>query len=345
MVRNMEGFVLLSGEAPELALAELRGALAAMGSPVKAVSVQGQAVILDGMPPRGLSKRLGFSHFTGILDEVTGPGIENIGEGVRTSIELIGEEETLSWTVRSPRSGTAPLPSEVFQSVEREVRASGRKVKHRGADRELFVVVYDKAYIGRISEVSSRNSAEKRRGSRMPFNRPVIMDPRLARVLVNLSGLPQGSRVLDPFLGPAGLAIEGADLGLEVVGVEMDPRVCGGARDNIEHLGLSGSIEVHNGDSRKFRSYPWAADAGPFDGIITDPPFGRSAPTHGNETGDLLLDVLEEVSDLLRKGATLVVDAPDPEHVRNIPGFRQKMELSLRVHKSMTRYIGVLTKE
>ncbi|MGA1792795.1 MAG: TRM11 family SAM-dependent methyltransferase [Thermoplasmatota archaeon] len=341
----MEGFVLISGEAPELALAELEGALSAMGSGLRITSAHGQAVLLDGPPPQGLARRLGFSHFTGILDEVTGPELKEIESGVRSSIGLTSRKEALSWTVRSPRSGIGPEPSEIFEAVDREVRASDRKVRHREPDNELFVVISDKAYVGRITEASSRNSAERRRGSKMPFNRPVIMDPRLARVLVNLSGLPSDSKIVDPFLGPAGLAIEAADMGMKVLGVEMDPRICKGARDNIEFLGLSGSIEVHEGDSRKFKSYPWAEHAGPFDGMITDPPFGRSAATHGNETGELLLDVLKEVSDLLKKGAPLVVDAPDPGHIQNIPGFLQKKELSLRVHKSMTRYIGVLVKE
>ncbi|MGA1820780.1 MAG: TRM11 family SAM-dependent methyltransferase [Thermoplasmatota archaeon] len=341
----MEGFVLISGEAPELALAELEGALTATGGPVKVLLRYGLSAVLDGLPPEGLAERLGFSHFTGILDMTTGPGLDEIIEGVRTSIGLARPGHSISWTVRASRSGTGPSPSEIFEAVDREVRTFGRKVRHREPDLKLFIIASDRTMIGRVTEASSRSSAERRRGSKMPFNRPVIMDPRLARVLVNLSGLPPGSRVLDPFLGPAGLAIEAADLGLKVTGVEMDPRICKGARENIEHLGLSGSVEVREGDSRRFRGYSWAENAGPFDGIITDPPFGRSAATHGNETGDLLIDVLKEVFPLLKEGAPVVVDAPDPEHIRNIPGFRQKKELSLRVHKSMTRYIGVLVKE
>ncbi|MGA1847905.1 MAG: TRM11 family SAM-dependent methyltransferase [Thermoplasmatota archaeon] len=208
----------------------------------------------------------------------------------------------------------------------------------------MFIIVRDKAYIGWIGEWTQRNSAALRRGSRMPFNRPVMMDPRLARVLVNLSGLPPGSLILDPFLGPGGLAIEAAHLGLEVIGMEMDPVICKGARENVSHQGLSDSIRIIEGDSRELCKDPGSLGIAKIDGIITDPPFGRSAGTMGKDPGDLLVEVLREVADLMDAGAPLVLDSSSPGILENLPGFDLERRFDIRVHRSMTRSIGVLEK-
>ncbi|MBN1389376.1 MAG: RsmD family RNA methyltransferase [Candidatus Thermoplasmatota archaeon] len=339
----MNGLVLLTGEAPELALAELEGALDSMGQPVRVSYCRGQVVILDAPPPPGLAPRLGFSHFSGTVYEMTGASLDKIASGARSYMERTAPLSSLSWIVKVVGGGDGVLkPSDIFNTVEQQARDMGRMVRHRDPDITLFIIVHEEAFIGRVLETSSRTSAMSRRGSRMPFNRPVIMDPRLARVMVNLAGLPPGSTILDPFLGPAGLAIEAADLGLKVVGIEKDPRIHRGALSNIEHVGLSDMIIARNADSKMLRSYPWTGELPVFDGIITDPPFGRSAATHGQDTGALLSDVLVETAELVKEGAPLVIDAPDPEHIRKVPGYILKKELSLRIHKSMTRYIGVL---
>ncbi|MBN1539053.1 MAG: RsmD family RNA methyltransferase [Candidatus Thermoplasmatota archaeon] len=340
----MKGLVLLTGEAPELAFAELEGAFKAVDGPARISHRIGQTVIMDEAPPRGLAPRLGFSHFSGTLDEITGTTLDEMIAGVRSCIGQLDPGYSISWALKVQRRLEGFGPSALYQAMEEEARRLGRKVRHRRPDVKLFIIVHDQAFIGRVLEASSRSAAGSRRGSSMPFNRPVIMDPRLARVLVNLSGLPPGRTILDPFLGPAGLAIEAADLGLEVLGIEKDPNIHRGALLNIEHLGLSDRITTRNADSKRVRSYPWAKELPAFDGIITDPPFGRSAATYGDGTGKLLSDVLEETSGFVKKGSPLVVDAPDPEHIRDICGYSMKKELSLRVHKSMTRYIGVLEK-
>ena len=262
-----------------------------------------------------------------------------------SSLDLLPSGDSVSWTVRSPGSSEGPPAREIFDAIDEVARGRGFLIRHREPDHRIFVNVSDRSYVGRIKEFSSRASAEARRGSRMPFNRPVIMDPRLARALVNLSGLPPGDSVLDPFLGPAGLAIEAADMGLKVLGVEKDPAIFRGALKNIEEMGLGDMIIARNGDSKRFMSYEWSAELAPFDGIITDPPFGRSAATHGDETGKLLGDVLDEVSGLILKGGPLVVDAPSREHLLDIPDFELRKELSLRVHRSLTRHIGVLERK
>jgi tRNA (guanine10-N2)-dimethyltransferase len=340
----MAGMVFLTGEAPDLALAEVKGALKAIGSTTQVRKHDHQIVVLTNDPPRGLASRLGFSHFSGMIDEITSFGIKEVLEGVHSSMQRIDEDKSISWQVKVPKDLTDFSSSDLFQMIDDLARANGRLIKHREPDQKIFVIVRKEAYIGRILEISDRLSAESRRGSKMPFNRPIVMDPRLSRVLVNLSGLPIGSKVLDPFIGPAGLAIEAATLGLKVFGVEKDPEIYRGARINIEHLGLSNNILIRNGDSRKIAGYPWSRELDDIDGVITDPPFGRSATTGGSEPGKLINDVMGQIFDMLPKLAPLVIDSHSPAIIENIRGFHAEEMFNFRIHKSMTRHIALLRK-
>jgi tRNA (guanine10-N2)-dimethyltransferase len=169
------------------------------------------------------------------------------------------------------------------------------------------------------------------------------MDPRLARAMLNISGLPPGSRILDPFMGPGGLAVEASHLGLRYTGIEIDPEILSGARRNLEYLG--GDIPARGvlGDSRRMDEL----DLGPeryFDGIVTDPPFGRSASLRGSEGGRLVREVLGKAHRLLREGSPVVLDAADPTFLNDLEGFRLELTLPHRVHRSLTRHIIVLTK-
>jgi tRNA (guanine10-N2)-dimethyltransferase len=341
----MKGFVLLTGEAPDLALAEVNGALKALSSSEKAERVEGQIAVMNGAPPPGLAKRLGFSHFTGILDEVRSLELEDIIKGAKASLEKVQKPVSVSFRVKVPK-GKAPFSSSnLFETMDRIAREKGYAVRHRDPDQKLFVIVGEKAYIGRITMITERLSTNSRRGSKMPYNRPIVMDPRLARVLVNLSGLPPKSMIVDPFLGPAGLAVEAAHLGIKVLGIEKEAEIYHGARVNVEHLGLSDMIEIRSGDSRKLRDLPWMKGYEGFDGIITDPPFGRSATTGGADPGKLLNEVLSEVSSLLDKGAPLVLNSHSPDLIEDISGFELMERYSFRVHRSMTRHIAVLKKQ
>jgi tRNA (guanine10-N2)-dimethyltransferase len=341
----MAGMVFLTGEAPDLALAEVKGALKAIGSISQVESPDDQIALLSDDPPQGLARRLGFSHFSGMVDSVVSLDIENILDGIPSSLKKIDEDLSISWRIKLPKGAAGFSSSDLFRKIDSMARKDGRSVKHRSPDVTIYIIARNKAYIGRILETSERLSAEWRRGSRMPFNRPIVMDPRLSRVLVNLSGLTPGSKILDPFMGPAGLAIEAADLGLNVIGVEKDPEIFHGAMVNVDQMGLSESIVIKNGDSRRITEYPWSEELKGIEGVITDPPFGRSAATGGSDPGVLIHHVMEEIFDILPKYAPLVIDSPSPTIIEEINGFTLEDMFSFRIHKSMTRHIAVLRKE
>ncbi|MEA3560097.1 MAG: DNA methyltransferase [Candidatus Thermoplasmatota archaeon] len=341
----MKGFIHLSGEHTELARAELEGALRSLGSELVPVHVSEQVSTLGGQVPEGLAGRMGLCHFTGILDDTVEPSRESILDSVRKELEMLDRSSTISLKVKVSKKTTGISSAEIFNDVVSLLSSNGFKVNYRDPRQWLFIITLKESYIGRIIEWSDRKAHRSRRGSRLPFNRPIVMHPKLARAMVNISALPEGSTVLDPFLGPGGLAMEASALGHRVIGVERDPEIYHGSKVNIHHMDIADRIEVHNGDSRRIMEYPWGARIKKVDGIITDPPFGRSAATMGEEPGKLLREVLGNVSDLLPVGAPLVLDSASQDIIDSIEGFRRVKIIPVRVHKSMTRHVALLLKE
>ncbi|MFO8051445.1 MAG: RsmD family RNA methyltransferase [Thermoplasmatota archaeon] len=341
----MKGLIHLSGEYPDLASAELQGALRSMGSNQEPLPVSERIHLFENPFPEGLAKRMGLCHFTGSIYDVVKPDLSSIMKGVDALMEELDHDRTISVKAKVPADKKYLSASQIFERTAERLAEGGLRVRHRDPHQWIFVMVEEDAYIGTVQEWSNRKIHSSRRGSKLPFNRPIVMKPKIARAMVNISGLSVGSRILDPFLGPAGLAIEAADMGYKVVGVERDPEIYRGAMKNIHYMDLTGQLEAHNGDSRKIRGYPWGTELIDIDGIITDPPFGRSAATMGEHPDTLLKSVLSEVHSILPDGAPVVVDHPSREVTSSLKYYHQELIVPVRVHKSMTRYVALLRKE
>ncbi len=339
---QMKGFLYLSGENPPLARAELLSAYRSIGAQDLPVVFNDRIAIIEHELPRGFVDRLGLCHFAGVLERVCPPEMDSIMAAVEVTIDKLDRGLSLSPLVKMHR-GTLPFTAEeMFRGIERAIGAAGRKLRLRAPDKKIFVVVSKDAYVGHMTPTSSRSELMSRRGSKLAFSRPVMMDPRVSRSMVNLLGLPVGSSIMDPFMGPGGLIMEAARLGYDCTGIEVDPRVLEGALKNLDGEGISGSVRAYLGDSRSIGSIKAVMAKAPFDGILTDPPFGRSASSGGNDPGELLRLVLTSARPLLVDGAPVVLDAPDERMLEGLKGYELSSVLKFRVHKSLTRHIGVL---
>jgi tRNA (guanine10-N2)-dimethyltransferase len=338
----MTFFLYLSGENPPLAGSELRAALKALGADDGHLEVFDRVAILDQEPPVGIVGRLGMCHFAGPLEGVHDNEREDILAGVSKVIEGLDPDKSLAPLIRMHR-GTLPFTADrLFHDIEEAIRAAGRKLHLRSPDSKVFVVVAGKAFVGHTTQTSSRSELLSRRGSKLAFSRPVMMDPRVSRAMVNLMGLEPGKKVLDPFMGPGGLIMEAARSGYHCIGIEIDPRVLAGALKNFDSEGLSGQVIAFQGDSRELHGMDDLLGQAPFDGLLTDPPFGRSASSGGNAPGDLIRTVLERARGLLIDGAPVVLDVPEGNMLEGIVGYELSAVFKLRVHRSLTRHIGVL---
>ena len=149
----------------------------------------------------------------------------------------------------------------------------------------------------------------KRTAPNRPFFKPVSLDPKLARAMVNLA-CPNGGALLDPFCGTGGLIVEGILCGLTCSGSDLAWPMVTGTRENAawaQQRGGEGDFEIRNGSALEL-SETWD---GPFDGFTFDPPYGRNAwkSTDGFE---LLEGALSSCHSIAAENANLVTLIPWP---------------------------------
>jgi len=174
-----------------------------------------------------------------------------------------------------------------------------------------------------------------------PFFYPGSMSPKLARCMVNLTGVTAGDVVLDPFCGTGGILIEAGIMGTRVFGADIDDRMVEGTIKNLEYCGVK-NYEIFQGDARDIElSYKVNA-------IATDPPYGISASTGGEESQNLYAQSLVTMEELLIDDGRICMATPHYMNIQelvNVTNFEIIEQHHIRMHKSLTRVISLLKKK
>ncbi len=190
-----------------------------------------------------------------------------------------------------------------------------------------FIFLKDKVLCGK-KVFTRKEKFHLRRPDLRPGFFPVSVKPKLARVLVNLSGVKEGV-VWDPFCGTGGILLEAALMKLKVVGTDVDEAMVRAAKKNFVKYNIEGELRV--GDARKEKVECSA--------IVTDPPYGRRASLKKVEIEELYKDFLEHVYPFVDK---VVIMAPND--LKIVSKYKVTFETAEYVHASLTRKIIVLDK-
>jgi tRNA G10 N-methylase Trm11 len=209
----------------------------------------------------------------------------------------------------------------------------------------LIVYSGNIVYVAKTLAVIDNQDYIKRDKER-PFQNPKLnIPPKLARILINLTGLKKNSVLFDPFCGLATILQEAIMLGIRIYGSDIDYNVILKARKNIIWLSNEYKIKVENISSRIFR-----ADARKItklfsikvDGIVTEPllipplkkfPNLREARKMIEISEDIYRNSLNEFVKNLKKGGKLILVVP-------IIRFSSKEEVSFNPEKEF-RNIGL----
>ncbi len=310
-------------ECQSLARAEALSAATALGGEPRIVREEpGTLVIETGADPEALGNRLGLCHY---VSEWLSSCAEGEVEDAANEIDVKGPIR-----VRSTKIGERSLD---LASATRKVGAIIGKSRgvdlHRPAT-EIRVVFSEGVHFARVITSIDRSSFEKRKNRYMPFVYPASLHPKYARALVNLTQVPAGGRILDPFCGTGAILAEGSMIGLKAVGTDFSERMIEGSRKNLGHLKLSADLKLCDvGET------PHAV--GRVDGIATDPPYGRSTSTDGEKIPELYRRAFGAFSAVLKSGGRIALAVADFDLVRNQEGFRLLESHQLWVHRSLTR--------
>lgn len=179
----------------------------------------------------------------------------------------------------------------------------------------------------------------ERKPHKRPYKHPTSIDPKMARVLVNLARVKKGDTVFDPFCGTGGILIEAGLMGMNIEGCDISEEMLEGCTKNLEYFNLEGSIKEC--DALKIDMAEKKVEA-----IITDLPYGRSSFMTDRNKERFYSDFLKTASDMLEAGRHLVVVFPDSTKIDvNETEFEIREGYTIYVHKSLTRKILVLRKK
>jgi len=180
-------------------------------------------------------------------------------------------------------------------------------------------------------------------GSRAPTDRPFFqpgsMDPLLARALVNLAGAEPGRTLVDPMCGTGGVLIEGGLVGASVLGVDAQDKMVRGAAENLaDAVDEERVLGTLRGDATHLPLPDGAADA-----VVFDAPYGRQSKIANLDLSDLVAGALSEARRIADR-AVVVADRSWEQEAR-AADWTVDARFERRVHRSLTRYVLVLSSE
>ena len=183
-------------------------------------------------------------------------------------------------------------------------------------------------------EVTAYKKCLKHHISLRPYFSPIGIHPRIARAMVNLSNCNETEILLDPFCGTGGILIEGSDMNLSVIGIDLKGKMVEYSRGNLKHYGLKG--KVIESDFEKLQDLK-------FKSIVCDPPYGIASTTGGEEISGLIKRFIKAIENKMIKGQRLVIALNDTK-LLNKEKLKIIHHFKWYIHKSLTRNILVLEK-
>ena len=166
-----------------------------------------------------------------------------------------------------------------------------------------------------VSDVASI----RRRAMAKPAPRSEIsLSPRLARLLVNLSGLSADQLLLDPFCGSGTILAEGIAKSLACVGIDSSQARLSDAKKNLQWAkrnGARGLFRLEVGDARDIQDVLRSKA----DGIVTEPlllprldyrPNDAAAEEMVGQASDIYSDALASMASALKPGGRIVIVVP-----------------------------------
>lgn len=226
-----------------------------------------------------------------------------------------------------------------IQSREKELaeiiwsRLKNPKVSFKKPNTEIdFVFEKEKVFCG-IRLDKNNEKFEARRAHKRPAFSPISLHPKMARALVNMTGVKKGETILDPFCGTAGILIEAGLMGMKCIGSDIADDMLEKAKANLDAFKIK-NYKLEKADARKIKTKCNA--------IATDPPYGKASSLRKQNIKTLYSEFLSNAYRRLDKNSRVAIIFPNGLSIKS--KFKTLKRIDIPIHKSLTRTITILEK-
>jgi len=320
----------VSKEHKELPLEEIRGICEAHDSRFEVLE-KGSYLLIEGGPDVQIfAKRLAFSHEVFKVGSLTTSDelpvvLRNLPHKNVRSFSIDARDFGSNWNIQKDMGGVL-------------AKDWGIPVSLKEPDLEIFLIS-----LGSKIVVSTKRAKIYKGVSRDPHHRPYFhptaLNPKLAKLFINLARTKEGDEILDPFCGSGSILIEAGIMGMCAYGLDMDLEKIWGCKENLKHFKVD--AEVREGNATSIT----ASYKKEFDAIITDPPYARSSRVYGEGLAELYEQFLLSSKSVLKKGAFIVFAIPEDINITKSiekAGFELLSKYRIYVHKSLSRMLYIL---
>lgn len=151
---------------------------------------------------------------------------------------------------------------------------------------------------------------KQRSPTQRPFFKPVSLDPRHARLMLNL--VRSQGVILDPMCGTGGIGVEASLMGISSLSLDLDKEMVAGAKENFSWAldnGATVEAGLQVGDATELPNILDATILEEINGVCVDPPYGRNA-WRSEEAGNLFIRVCASTRKVVGEGSYLVCMLP-----------------------------------
>jgi tRNA (guanine10-N2)-dimethyltransferase len=227
------------------------------------------------------------------------------------------------------------LEKKLAKMIFRQLKAP--KVNLDNPDTEINIFQRKGCFYCAVLYKTVKSDFNKRKPHNRPELHPSSLDPRFARVMINLTGIKTG-KLYDLFCGSGGILLEAALMGLKPIGIDIDRIMINRARINLVYFGID-SFTLYEKDSLSFNKR--------IGYLVSDLPYGKN--TKGKDFQVLYLDFLDHLKKILLKRATIILPEfktrkTDYKKILKDKGFDVLHSYSKFIHNSLSRKIFVIEK-
>lgn len=337
----------LSGESPELALAEVKALFETYSLKYEIKEKKGHLILIESSAGEGsvkkLSERSALVKSSGLLITTL------------RNLELKSFDK-IDWSfVKSPFAvrvedligivtpGTeGKLAGPIWWFLEKHGKLPSVDLANPKTT-IYFIIDKKKIYVQKLIWKAQKGRFLLREPTKKPAFHPTALKPKLARLLVNLSRVKEHELLLDAFCGTSSILVEAALMGMKTAGVDIDEKMINASKINLKFYKIK-NFKLIEGNALELENH---FKKNSVDAIATDPPYGRSSRIGADSIQDLYRGFLVSAHGILKKGRHLAMLYPHYSGIEKLVNRKKWKTVdkgSWYVHGGLTRKCLVLKK-